>query len=307
MLDFVIYGKILIDDIAPRDGDRVGGVLGGGGPQAVFGARLWNDSIGFLSRSGTDLATSHRDALRQLGVDLSGWRQFQDIPTPRYLMQYDAEEHLSGAGLITNHDDWCRLIDQPLTLPAAYRQPRAIHLLTELPDEPMVETALALRKRGTLFSLEPLPVSPSGTNWERMLALLARVDIVSPDWPTASAIAKSDDPLRVIRHWAAFGPGAIAVRHGARGSFVWSRALDESWHIPALPVAVVDTTGAGNAYGGGLCVGWTESGDIRLAGCYGAISGSIVVRQVGLPVMSAALRQEARSLLERTVASAYRL
>ncbi len=57
MVDYVIYGKIIIDDIVVA-GSRLRSVLGGGGPQAAFGARLWNESVGFLSRSGGDLDTT---------------------------------------------------------------------------------------------------------------------------------------------------------------------------------------------------------------------------------------------------------
>lgn len=307
MVEYVIYGKIIIDDLSVADGGRMRGVLGGGGPQAAFGARLWSDSVGFLSRSGSDLATQHVDALRSLDVDLAGWRQFSGIPTPRCLMQYDDQEYLAGGGLITNREDWSRLLLQPLTLPLAYRRPRAIHLVTEFPDEPIVIATLDLSRQGTLVSLEPLPLSPSGTQWDRMLALIGKVDIVTPDWPTASGLAAHDDPKRVIQYWSRLGPGMIAVRHGARGSYVWSRDSDEAWHIPSVPTSAVDPTGAGNAYGGGLCVGWTAAGDARLAGCYGAISASMLVRQVGLPRMSAVLRHEAESLVEQTVAATRRL
>src|SRR5918998_2405767 len=82
---YVIYGKIIIDDIVVA-GSRVRSVLGGGGPQAAFGARIWSDSVGFLSRSGSDLAPTHIDTLRSLDVDLTGWHQYPEIPTPRTLM-----------------------------------------------------------------------------------------------------------------------------------------------------------------------------------------------------------------------------
>ena len=55
---YVIYGKIIVDDVVvkgtPGDwgqGSRVRSVLGGGGPQAAFGARLWSESVGFLSQN----------------------------------------------------------------------------------------------------------------------------------------------------------------------------------------------------------------------------------------------------------------
>jgi sugar/nucleoside kinase (ribokinase family) len=319
MLDckYVIYGKIIIDDVVVKEtghpqgldrgeGNRVRSVLGGGGPQAAFGARLWSDSIGFLSRSGSDLAPAHIDTLRALDIDLTGWRQFLDIPTPRTLMQYDEEEYLTG-GLITNRDDWARLLGETLPLPPSYQHPRAIHLVTEFPEEPMVGAALDLRPRGTIVSLEPLTVTFSDVAWDRMLSLMEKVDMVTPDWPTASRQAGHDDPKRVIHYWSRLGPAMIAVRHGARGSYVWSRDTVEAWHIPAVPTEVVDPTGAGNAYGGGLCVGWTATGNARQAGCYGAISAAMLVRQVGLPPMSTELRYEAERLIEQALATTRRL
>jgi sugar/nucleoside kinase (ribokinase family) len=281
-------------------------VLGGGGPQAAFGARLWSDSVGFLSRSGSDLAAAHVEALRGLDIDLTGWRQFPDIPTPRTLMQYDEEEYLTG-GLLTSREDWTRLLREPLPLPPAYQRPLAIHLVTEFPEEPMIGAAFDLRRQGTIVSLEPLAVTFSSLDWDRMLALIGTVDVVTPDWPTASGFAAADDPKQVVHYWSRFGPRLIAVRHGARGSYVWSRESGETWHIPAVPTRVVDPTGAGNAYGGGLCVGWTATGDARTAGCYGAISAAMLVRQVGLPRMSAVLRHEAESLIDQTLAATHRL
>jgi sugar/nucleoside kinase (ribokinase family) len=307
MVSYVIYGKIIIDDIAPLSGGEVRSMVGGGGPQAAYGARLWSDSVGLVTRTGTDLGTAQVGILRRLDVDLAGWRRFPAIPTPRYRLQYDAEEYLAGGRLMTDPEDWSRLLDQQVALPDTYRRPRAIHLITELPREPMVEDAFALRREGAVLSLEPLPVSPSGLDWERMLALIAQVDLVTPDWPTASGIAGDDDPTKVVAHWASLGPSALAVRHGAHGSYVWSRERDEAWHIPPVPAEVIDPTGAGNAYGGGLCVGWTETQDIRRAGCYGAISASMLVRQLGLPEMSPAAQHEARELLPRAIAAARRM
>jgi sugar/nucleoside kinase (ribokinase family) len=302
---YVIYGKIIIDDIVVA-GSRVRSVLGGGGPQAAFGARIWSDSIGFLSRSGGDLAPAHIDTLRALDVDLTGWRQYPEFPTPRTLMQYDEEEYLTG-GLITSRDNWARLLGETLPLPPAYQRPRAIHLVTEFPQEPMVDAALELRRQGAVVSLEPLTVTFSSVDWDRMVSLMGKVDVVTPDWPTASRQAGHDDPTRVLRYWSELGPAMIAVRHGARGSYVWSRDSDEAWHIPAVPTEVVDPTGAGNAYGGGLCVGWTTTGDARQAGCYGAISAAMLVRQVGLPPMSTELRRQAEGLIEQTMAASRRL
>lgn len=302
MVDYVIYGKIILDDIRMRRGGEAPRALGGGGPQAVFGARVWSNSVGFLTRSGTDMQPAQVAALRNLDADLRGWVQFPDIPTPHNVMQYDDDEYLIGGGLITSREDWFRLLDQPIPLPSAYERAKAIHLVTEFPDEPMVETALGMQERGAVFSLEPLAGSLETHDFGPMLNLIRRVDAVAPDWPTASGVAGSDDPARVMAHWATLGPAAVAVRHGARGSYVWSRERDEAWHVPAVPVEVVDPTGAGNAYSGGWCVGWTETGDARLAGCQGAVAASILVGHAGLPPMTAEERRRARVLRDDAMA-----
>jgi cytidine kinase len=303
MVDYVIYGKIIVDAFHLQDG-TIRSALGGGGPQAAFGARLWSDTVGLLSRTGGDFEERYADELRGLDVDLAGWRQFADIPQPRARMVYDENELMIG-GLVSSKEAWARLLAQRLDLPASYQNPRAIHLVTEFASEPMVEDAQALHGRGVAFSLEPIP--GGFDDGGRMLALLPGIDLVCPDWPTARLVADCDDPAQVMRRWSTLGPGAIAIRHGARGSYVWSRTRDEAWHVPPVQVAVVDPTGAGNAYGGGFCVGWTETSSIKEAGCRGAISASMAVRQIGLPPMSAELRREARSLLDQARAAAQRL
>lgn len=308
MVEYLIYGKIIIDDIRLADGKVIRGVLGGGGPQAAFGARLWNDSVGFLSRSGTDIEDEHVQTLHDLDIDVSGWQRYPDIPTPRTRMSYDENEYMltGDSGLlmmVVSREDWLRLLAQVLTLPPTYQQPKVIHLITEFFDEPMVETALKLQEQGTIFSLEPLIDYREWSNRDGILSLIRHVDIVTPDWPSASGVAGSDDPKQVMEYWSKLGPSLIAVRHGQHGSYVWDRDHDQMLHVPAVPTEVVDPTGAGNSFGGGLCVGWAESHDARIAGCYGVISAKFIIERVGPPKISAALQEEPQMLLESTLSS----
>jgi 2-dehydro-3-deoxygluconokinase len=78
-----------------------------------------------------------------------------------------------------------------------------------------------------------------------------------------------------------FGAPAAALRMGAAGSLVATAA--ERRTIPALPVeTIVDATGAGNAYCGGLAVGLAETGDLfQAAECYAVVSAARALRQFG--------------------------
>lgn len=306
MIEFVIYGKTIIDNIRLLDGSIVRGVIGGGGPQAVFGARLWNDHIGFLSRSGTDIPQDALAALEGLDADLRGNVRYADLPTLRGGMAYDDKQRMTP-NAIADFDSnlrksiWDGMLARAIPLPDAYRHARAIHLITEYWTEPMVRDALALKAQGAVFSLEPLVGWGDWSRAEPLKEVLPHVDIVTPDFPAASHLAQSDDPLEVMKYWSKLGARAVAVRNSQHGSYAWDCEHDQIWHIPIVPVNVVDPTGAGNSYGGGWCVGWTETRDARIAGCYGGVSASFMVERVGLPRMTPDLRQEAENRLAQAL------
>jgi sugar/nucleoside kinase (ribokinase family) len=307
-VDYVVYGKIIIDDIRLKSGEIARGVLGGGGPQGAFGARLWADRVGFMSRSGTDIEPRFIEDLRNLDIDLSGYVQYEHIRTPRSSMFYDENEYIDmsqrkGPVMVVTREEFLELLNQRLTLPAHFRSPRAVHLITEFANEPMVLDALELREQGAIISLEPIIDFRTWSNKADIEALLPQCEIATPDWPAASGWAESDDPLTVMKFWSRLGARMVAVRHGEYGSYAWDRDHDRIYHIPATPVDVVDVTGAGNAYGGGLCCGWVETGEAHRAACYGAVSAWFLVGRVGLPELAPDLRERALALYEQTLES----
>jgi sugar/nucleoside kinase (ribokinase family) len=288
MVDYLIYGKIIIDRVRAADGTDHPDLLGGGGPQGLFGARLWHDSVGFLSRSGTDIAPRFVQQLEKLDVDLAGWARYPDLHTfYAGLVVYDDDEYATRpdtqAPAVFQTENWFTMLGRPLELPAAYERPKAVHLITEFFDEPMVHSALKLKQGGAIFSLEPILDFNTWKNRDGLLALLPQVDLVSPDWPSASGLAGSQDPLAVLTYWAGLGANVVAIRNGRHGSYVWDRYSGAMWHVPIRPVQAIDPTGAGNSYGAAFCVGWTETRDARQAGCYGTLAAAQIVQTVGMP------------------------
>lgn len=293
---FLLYGKIVVDDIQLRSGEIVPGNLGGGGPQAAFGMRLWHDDVALLTRSGNDLDQAHIAMLQSMGLDLSGWAHYDDLPTPHGLIHYDEDEQLQDQGLLTGQPAWKELLGRPLSLSPLHQQAAGIHMITEFGGEPMVASARELQRGGALFSLEPIFADHSCPDPDALLALARTVDIITPDWPAASAIAGSEQPAEVLRYWSTLGPEAVAIRHGAHGSYVWDRQHDQAWHIPILPVQPIDPTGAGNAYGGGWCIGWWRFRNARLAGCYATVAAALMISQAGMPPLDSEQRQLAETL-----------
>jgi cytidine kinase len=294
----LIYGKIIIDSVRVRSGELLHSSLGGGGPQAAFGMRLWHDSVALLTRSGTDLDPALEQALRRFDLDLTGWVRFPDLPTPRGLVEYDEHERMLDQGLLTDRGDWFRLLDQPLTLSDRHRQAAGIHLITEFGHEPFADAALELQRHGALLSLEPIFDERSCPDRGALLDFARQADLITPDWPAASSLAGADEPAGVLGFWAALGSRAVAIRHGGRGSYVWDGERKQAWHIPALPVQAIDPTGAGNAYGGGWCAGWHRTHDALRAGCFGTAAAAIMVSHHGTPDLDDATRQHAGQLFD---------
>lgn len=312
MVDYVIYGKIIIDDIKLKDGKIFRDLLGGGGPQAAFGARIWTPSVGLLTRSGQDLSEEVKATLESLQVDLQGWYQIEDLPTPHGIMAYDENEYIIGdedfearmAKLIGNIK---QIMARDIPIPESYQNPKVIHLITESVDDPIADIARQMRSQGTIYSLEPIIDFRNWTNKQEILNYVKNVDIVTPDWPSASGCANSTDPKEVLKFWASLGPALISVRHGVHGSYLWDKLHDEMWHIPIVPVNAIDPTGCGNSYGGGLMVGWSEYKDARVAGSMGTVSASFLAETVGVPLINAQKVSLAALLLEELIDRAVRL
>jgi sugar/nucleoside kinase (ribokinase family) len=113
--------------------------------------------------------------------------------------------------------------------------------------------------------------------------LLSAGQIFSPNMQEAVSLVGPGEPHELIQKMVNAGAGIIALRQGEIGTTVHRADTGETRHIPAFKTAVVDPTGAGNAFCGGFVAGWVKTGDICTAGLYGAVAASFLVEQVGLP------------------------
>jgi fructokinase len=85
---------------------------------------------------------------------------------------------------------------------------------------------------------------------ERIDRLVERADVVKASDEDLRWIAPDADPERTARTWLASGPSIVAVTMGSHGAFAVCAA--GSVRVPARPVQVVDTVGAGDSFMTGL-------------------------------------------------------
>jgi ribokinase len=113
---------------------------------------------------------------------------------------------------------------------------------------------------------------------------------------TGIAVTTQSEAERAADALLDLGVGNVVITLGGQGVFVKNAATRA--HIPAFDAgAVVDTTGAGDAFNGGFAVALAEGNDILQAARFGcAVAGLSVTRPGAAPSMPS--RAEVDALLK---------
>ena len=250
--DVYVVGSVNVDLVVtaatlPRPGETVAGGTferhGGGksANQAVAAARL-GGTVRMVGAVGDDdLGEEAVAALEAEGVDVSAVARLEGSATGVALIVVDeaGENQIavaSGANAELGGD----------AVEAVLRgaDGGVVLLGFEVPDAPVLAGARAARAAGLEVIVNPAPAR------ELPFALLALSPLLTPNLDEARALAGEQDPEAAARALAAKTGAPVVVTLGADGALVVDG--DSLERIPAPPVEVVDTTGAGDAFNGAL-------------------------------------------------------
>jgi sugar/nucleoside kinase (ribokinase family) len=168
---------------------------------------------------------------------------------------------------------------------------RAKHFHTEASQLPIapVREAMQTAKRAKVRVLFDLDVSPSffaqmnlGTQ-EELTEALKFVDVLKPCKAAAREITGESDYDAIADKLLALGPSIVAITLGADGCFIASR--EERVRVPAFQVKVVDTTGAGDAFMGGLSYGLLQGWNFARVGTFANACAALCCTKVGARAM----------------------
>jgi ribokinase len=131
--------------------------------------------------------------------------------------------------------------------------------------------------------------------------IFASVDYLTPNESELRILLglPADDP-RSSRELAAElrrrGVRNVVVTLGRQGALILTDDLDQM--VPAVPVDVVDTTGAGDAFNSGFAVALAEGRDIVAAVRFGVVCGALACTRLGV-IPSLAQRAQADAMYEK--------
>jgi fructokinase len=169
---------------------------------------------------------------------------------------------------------------------------KAKHFHTEASQLPIapVKEAMQVAKQARVRVFFDLDVAPSffcqmglGTQGE-LCESLRLVDVLKPCKAAAREITGESDWDKMANRLLGLGPSLVAVTQGAEGCLIASR--EKRVHVPAFNVEVVDTTGAGDAFMGGLSYGLLEGWDFERVGTFANACAALCCTKVGARAMS---------------------
>lgn len=265
----VVFGSLNIDvamhlDRIPQAGETVLGgdyilVPGGkGANQACAAARAAKGSAARVAMAGKvgagdwgDLALSH---LSEAGVDLDAVARGR-APTGCALICVDAKgENAISVASGANLEAEAEQVPDRMLGPGQW-----LVLQMEVRPEENWRLIARARQRGCKVALNVAPAAPVPQDVLEAIDVLIFNEIEGRMIAAAAGLA-CDDPIEVGRRLCdVYGLTAVATL-GSAGAAAF--APGESWSAEALPVAAVDTTGAGDAFIGSLVVALQAGTDL---------------------------------------------
>ncbi|OCB07243.1 ribokinase [Mycolicibacterium porcinum] len=243
----LVIGEALID-VVESDGAISGEYVGGSPLNVAVGLGRLGRGVDFLTHIAEDDRGKRIVAyLEDSGVELvSGSTNAGRTPTAR------AAVDSSGAAHYTFDIDW-QLAGTP-----EVATPLLVHtgsIATVLEPGCRATAALldAYRMSATITfdpNVRPDVIQDDDIARGRIDRLVERADIVKVSEDDLRWIDPRHSPEQIARAWLEVGPAIVTVTSGERGAFAVCRSGTVS--VPARPVQVVDTVGAGDAFMAGL-------------------------------------------------------
>ena len=168
----------------------------------------------------------------------------------------------------------------------------AKHFHTEASQLPIVplKEAMKVAKEANVrifFDMDVTPRFFAQMNLGRQDELcdaLKLVDVLKPCKAAAREMTGVTDYNRMADQLLNLGPKIVAITQGEDGCLIASK--EKRVQVPAFRVNVVDTTGAGDAFMGGLSYGLLQGWDLERVGVFANACAALCCTKVGARAMS---------------------
>lgn len=279
------FGSVGLDDISTPE-KSVEGVVGGSAVYFSLAASLFT-KVRMAANVGNDFPSSVWDTLRSRGVDLAGLQEFPDRPTFRWSGRYEGAMNEA----VTLKTELNVLAEEP-QIPDSYRSARYLFLANMGPDVQL--RILEQFPQATAFAdTMNLWIHEAREDLDRLLQLIYGLVLNEGE---ARLLTGEHNLIKAGAALQKFGPDVVIIKKGEHGAFLFTP--EGRFGLPAYPVEhVVDPTGAGDSFAGGLMGALAEADDLsmenlRRAMAYGTVCASMTVGAFSTEALAQASRVE---------------
>lgn len=281
MIDFLVsISNLIIDDVLTYDGKIFLGQIGGAGPHALAGCRVWEDKqLGFIARAGSDFH-KFENTFDELNIDISGlkfveeqsscaWQLFQPNGVRVQIWKFP------NIGVSAAYPDF-------ENLDLKYKYARGYHIVWNGEFSDLLKLLKFIREvnPNTIILYEPT-LSDLQRKEPEYKELFKYIDVFSPNYLESVKITGITEKEAILEKYLDWGCRIITLRCGEKGSY-WQSSEAPIIKVPVAESKIVDQTGAGNAYNGGLLYGLAYGMPIKESLAKAAVSASFEMEQFGL-------------------------
>ncbi|MHA1734292.1 MAG: ribokinase [Promethearchaeota archaeon] len=252
---------------------------GGKGSNQAVAARRCGADVTVVTKVGADeLARVARDSFTREGMDLAHVYEDPDWPTASALIMVGEDTGDNQIAVYLGACEHFTAADVERARPALEGcDVLLVQLETNL-EATVAAVDVARERPGVTVVLNPAPACPLPDDF------LAKVDVLTPNETEASLLTgvrveSVDDAREAAMVLLEKGVGAVIVTLGEKGALLVTGDREE--FIGAVEVDAVDTTGAGDAYNGGLVTALAEGKDLLGAARFANVVGALSVTRHG--------------------------
>jgi sugar/nucleoside kinase (ribokinase family) len=275
-----IVGSVALDTLETRTGRRED-VLGGAATYIAVAAHFFCP-VNLVAVVGDDFPKKHIDLLKRNDVDLAGLKQVPGRTfrwAGRYADDFSSRETLSTElGVFENFDP---------EIPESYKS-SPFALLGNIHPGLQLKVLDALNKN-TFVAADTMNLWIDITP-DLLKEVIRRVDLLVINDEEALQLSGERQIILAAEKIRKGGPKYLIIKRGEHGAFLFSD--DKPFFAPALPLPeVVDPTGAGDSFAGGLMGFLASAGDaspkaIKTGMVYGAAVASRTVEAFGADALA---------------------
>ena len=292
----LIVGTVAYDEIETVKGNS-GKVLGGAGTYIALSCSHFKSNSSVVSVVGGDFEKKYLALLESKGVDISAIEIIKNGKTFYWKGKY--------------HKDWNKrdtlatelnvLADFNPKVPEEFKRPDVL-ILGNL--HPIVQGAVLnqLSKKPTAIILDTMNFWMD-TALEDLTKIIKRVNVVVINDEEAMQLSGKETLFSAAEEILKLGPKYVVIKKGEHGAMLFGE--DQFFISPAYPVKnVVDPTGAGDSFAGGLGGYLSEKSELSFENLkngivYGTIIASFCVESFGTQSMEMIKKEQIVSRLKK--------